>query len=128
MLGTSYAEAFKGTAKTPINLANIQADLTYRWAHLLHVIHWCNLVAAYSVLSELSSSTTFKPLKRQSRLQQTTFINIFFQCVSEKIRLNVSSESYARQRIHMTNQAIFSSKDKRINPKMSSAAIFVWRF
>ena len=34
---------------------------------------------------------------------------IFF---SEKIRLDVSSESSARQRIHMKNQALFSSKDK----------------
>ena len=30
---------------------------------------------------------------------------------SEKIRLDVSSESSARQRIHMENQALFSSKD-----------------
>ena len=30
----------------------------------------------------------------------------------EKIRLDVSSESSARQRIHMKNQALFSSKDK----------------
>ena len=54
------------------------------------------------------------PLKRQSRLQQTTFINIF-HCFSEKIRLDVSSESSARQRIHMKNQALFSSKDKSKN-------------
>ena len=40
-----------------------------------------------------------------------TFINIF-HCFSEKIRLDVSSESSARQRIHMKNQALFSSKDK----------------
>ena len=39
-----------------------------------------------------------------------TFINIF--CFSEKIRLDVSSESSARQRIHMKNQALFSLKDK----------------
>ena len=38
---------------------------------------------------------------------------IFFHCFSEKIRLDVSSESSARrQRIHMKNQALFSSKDK----------------
>ena len=65
--------------------------------------------------------------QRQSRLQQTTFINSF-HCFSEKIRLNVSrqrirmknqalfssipSDSSARQRIRMKNQAIFSSKDK----------------
>ena len=30
--------------------------------------------------------------------------------LSEKIRLDVSSESSARQRIHMKNQALFSSK------------------
>ena len=49
------------------------------------------------------------PLKHQSRLQQTTFINIFFLffCFSEKIRLDVSSESSAWQRIHMKNQAFF---------------------
>ena len=35
----------------------------------------------------------------------------FFIFFSEKIRLNVSSESSARQRIHMKNQALFSSKD-----------------
>ena len=31
---------------------------------------------------------------------------------SEKIRLDVSSESSARQRIHMKNQTLLSSKDK----------------
>ena len=47
----------------------------------------------------------------------------FFNCFSEKIRLDVSSESSGRQRIHMKNQALFSSKIK-----MPSAAIFVWCF
>ena len=41
---------------------------------------------------------------------------IFFHCFSEKIRLDVSSESFSRQRIHMKKntkkQALFSSKDK----------------
>ena len=41
-----------------------------------------------------------------------TFINIF-SLFSEEIRLDVSSESSARQRIHMKNQALFSAKDKR---------------
>ena len=36
----------------------------------------------------------------------------FFHCFSEKIRLDVSSESSARQRIHMKNQALFSLKHK----------------
>ena len=47
----------------------------------------------------------------QSQLQQTTFMNIF-SLFSEKIRLDVSSESSARQRIHMKNQALLSLKDK----------------
>ena len=42
-------------------------------------------------------------------------IHKYFHCFSEKIRLDVSSESYARQRIHMKNQALFSSKDKSKN-------------
>ena len=52
----------------------------------------------------------------------------FFIVFSEKIRLDVSSESSARQRIHMKNQALFSWKDKSKKIKMSSAAIFVWPF
>ena len=47
----------------------------------------------------------------QSRLQQTAFINIFY-CFSEKLRLDISSESFTRQRFHIKNQALFSSKDK----------------
>ena len=39
-------------------------------------------------------------------------IHNFFHCFSEKIRLDVSSEPSARQRIHMKTQALFSSKDK----------------
>ena len=54
------------------------------------------------------------------------FVLFFF--FSEKIRLDVSSESSARQRIHMKNQALFSSKDKSKKNEMSSAIIFVWRF
>ena len=38
-------------------------------------------------------------------------INLF-HCFSEKIRLDVSSESSAWQRIHMKNQALFSLKDR----------------
>ena len=52
----------------------------------------------------------------------------FFIVFSEKIRLDVSSESSARQRFRMKNQALFSSKDKSKKIKMSSAAIFVRRF
>ena len=68
-----------------------------------------------------------KPLKCQSRLQQTTFINIF-HCFSEKISLDASSGSSARQRIHLKHEVLFSSKDRSKINKMSSAASFVWRF
>ena len=54
---------------------------------------------------------TAQPLKRQSRLQQTTFLNNF-SLFLEKIRLDVSSDSSARQRIHMKKQALFSLEDK----------------
>ena len=36
----------------------------------------------------------------------------FFHCFSEKIRLEISCESSARQRIHMKPQALFPTKDK----------------
>ena len=36
-------------------------------------------------------------------------LSVLFHCISEKIRLDISSESSAR---HMKNQALFSSKDK----------------
>ena len=49
----------------------------------------------------------------------------FFNVFLKKIRLGVSNESSVRQRIHMKNQALFSSKDTRKQIKMSSAAIFV---
>ena len=50
-----------------------------------------------------------------------------FQVNPLLIRLDVSGESSARQRIHLKHQALFSSKIK-LNIKMSSAAIFVWCF
>ena len=53
---------------------------------------------------------------------------IFLHCFLEKIRLDVSSESSSRQRIHLKNLALFSSKDIGKKIKMSSAAIFNWRF
>ena len=41
-----------------------------------------------------------------------------------KIRLDVSSESSARQRIHMKNQAFFSSKDK--SKKLKCLLLQIW--
>ena len=52
----------------------------------------------------------------------------FFIVFSEKIRLDVSSESSARQRIHMKNQALFSSKDKSKKSKCRLLPFFVWCF
>ena len=52
-----------------------------------------------------------KALKHQSRLQQTAFIKLF-HCFSGKIRINISCESSAWQRIHMKHQALFSLKEK----------------
>ena len=39
-------------------------------------------------------------------------IHKYFFIFLEKIRLDVPSESSAEQRIHMKNEALFSSKDK----------------
>ena len=50
-------------------------------------------------------------LKRQSRLQQTTFINTFSFFSENKI-LDISHESSARQRINMTSGLIFFEKEK----------------
>ena len=75
------------------------------------------LFGPYALLIPINSPFLFSEnnvvltLKRQSRLLQTTFINTF-SLFFKKIRLNVSSESSARQRIHMKNQVWFSSKDK----------------
>ena len=48
------------------------------------------------------------------------------QALSDRIKLDISCESSARQKIHMKYQALFSSKDKSKKTKMTSAAIFVW--
>ena len=50
--------------------------------------------------------------------------SIFFHCVFlEKIILDILCEFFARQRIHMKHQTLFSSKDKSEHNKVSSAAI-----
>ena len=56
----------------------------------------------------VTESLLFKLTHECSRLQSL----IYFHCFSEKIRLDISCESSARQRIHMKHQALFSSKDK----------------
>ena len=54
------------------------------------------------------------------------YFSFFF--LSEKIRIDVSSESSARQRIHMKNQALFSLKDKSKKSKCHLLQFFFWRF
>ena len=71
-----------------------------------------HIVTGSYALGSAHARLRVSPIKCQSRLQQTTFIIIFFIVFLKKIRFDVSSESSARQRIHMENQALFSSKDK----------------
>ena len=49
----------------------------------------------------------------------------FFPCFSEKVRLDVSSKSSARQRIHTKNQALFSSKDIPVSKKLKCLLQFL---
>ena len=56
-----------------------------------------------------------------------TFINTFSLFFRE-IRLDISREFSARQRIHTKHQALFYLKDKSEKNKVSSAAIFIRRF
>ena len=51
--------------------------------------------------------------------QHIVSFEYFFMVFSGKIRLDVSCESSARQRIHMTHQTLFSWKD-RTQIRMSS--------
>ena len=81
--------------------------------------------ASYTVVVLLLAALT---LKVPIAIAADNIHKYFFIVFSEKIRLDVSTESSARQRIHMKNQALFSSKDKSKKIKMSSAAIFVWQF
>ena len=55
-------------------------------------------------------------------------IHKYFSFFSKKIRLDISCESSARQRIHMHFKPYFLRKIKVKQIKVSSAAIFVRRF
>ena len=52
----------------------------------------------------------------------------YFSLFIREKRLDVPSESSAKQRIHLEHQTLFSSKDKSKKIKMLSAAIFVQHF
>ena len=66
-----------------------------------------------SILANMSVfSIIFLTLKVPITTAADDIHKYFFIVFQRKIRLDVSSESSARQRIHMKNQALFSSKDK----------------
>ena len=60
---------------------------------------------------ELQAPVTVLTLKAQITTAADDSLEYFFQHFSEKIRLVISCESSARQRIHMKHQDLFSSKD-----------------
>ena len=80
----------------------------------------------FQKLKQPDFSVLYKNQVRQLQLRDNPYLTLkvpittaandihkhFFNCFSEKIRLDVSSESSARRRIHLKNQALFSSKDK----------------
>ena len=66
----------------------------------------------------------------QTKLQQTTllfFLFLFYFYLSKKIRLDVSCESFAQQRIHMKYQVLFSLKNNEKNCKTVVCCICDWR-
>ena len=65
-------------------------------------------------------------LKGPIRTAADNIHKYFLHCFSEKIILDISCESSARQRIHMKHQALFSSKYKSKKVEVLSATIFVW--
>ena len=54
-------------------------------------------------------------------------LEYFFIFFSDKIMLDISCETSARQRIHMKHQTLFTLKDKSKNNK-SVYCNFAWRF
>ena len=62
--------------------------------------------------SSISRTTLATLLTLKAPITTTADDIYFFLVFSEKIRLDVSSESSARQRIHMKNQALFPAIDK----------------
>ena len=72
------------------------------------------LIYSFGAILEIHICTLLKILtfKAPIRTAADDIHHYFFHCFSEKIRLDVSSESSARQWIHMKNQALSSSKDK----------------
>ena len=65
-------------------------------------------------------------LKRQTKLPQTALFYFTF-IFSKKIRLDVSCESSAKQRIHMKYQALFIQKNNKIIFKTAVCSSRDWR-
>ena len=63
------------------------------------------------VLFAFRTDRYFKSLVKLITTAADDIHKYFFYCFSEKIRLDVSCESSARQRIHLKHQSILSSKD-----------------
>ena len=79
-------------------------DPTATWLNLYDrfVLIACTVVSTF-----LSLSVTLSTFKAPITTAADDFQKYFFIVFSEKIRFDVSSESSARQRIHMKNQALF---------------------
>ena len=74
---------------------------------------FCKIIDVSSDLDALFISCMFLPLTLKAPITTAVDdIHKYFSFFFRKIRLNVSSESSARQRIHLKNQALFSLKDK----------------
>ena len=60
------------------------------------------------------SENEFNPLKRQAKIAADDIL-IFYCYLSNKIRLDISCESFAKQRIHLKHQVLFFLKKQRKN-------------
>ena len=70
------------------------------------IVYICSLAKSCNVFAE--------PLKRQTKIAADDLL-IFYFYLPKKIRLDVSSEFSAKQRIHLKHQVLFSLKN---NEKM----------
>ena len=101
---------------------------SYAYAIYLMIAFLWNLWIEYDSASFSASQFwtvyTFNPLSANHNCSRR-HSKIFFHCFSKKIRLDISCQSSARQRIHMKHQALFSLKDKSKKIKVWCAAVLV---
>ena len=91
---------------------------------MLHALLFELRNASSSVRSCISSNKTVT-LKAPIMTAADDSLKYFFIVFSEKIRLDISCESSAVQRIYMKHQALFSSKDKN---RENKSVVFAWLF